>query len=90
MNLTPSFFCTQQCFKDHWPKHKEIHSQAKKIAAAVSARRTAPPQWAYGYNFSGSLRPAQQSATRVVPGHIKRPDYADDRDGRSGEEEAGK
>ena len=67
-----------------------MHAQAKKIAAMVASRRAAPPQWAYGYNFSGSLRPCQQSAKRVVPSHIKRPDYADDRDGRSGEEEAGK
>lgn len=29
-----------------------------------------------GYMFTGELRPAALSTTRVVPPHIKRPDYA--------------
>lgn len=34
-----------------------------------------------GYTFSGDLRPAALSATRVVPPHIRRPDYADHPEG---------
>ncbi|CAN0537229.1 unnamed protein product, partial [Scytosiphon promiscuus] len=34
-----------------------------------------------GYTFSGELRPAALSATRMVPRHIKRPDYADHPEG---------
>lgn len=34
-----------------------------------------------GYTFTGDLRPAPLSATRVVPPHIKRPDYADHMEG---------
>ena len=41
------------------------------------------PTWARMFEFTGSLRPTLLSPKRIVPPHIRRPDYADDRAGVS-------
>jgi len=95
--LAPTYFCSQECFKAAWPTHKKIHKLGKQLKAAQEAKaldeakgrevpehlRLSLPDWATRYNFTGPLRPAQQSPTRIVPAHIPRPDYADDPQGRS-------
>jgi len=44
----------------------------------------------YGYNFTGSLRPAAKTPKSTVPPQIRRPDYASHPDGKSLSEEADK
>jgi methionyl aminopeptidase len=39
--------------------------------------KRSPPRWAQQYNFTGPLRPTLYSSKRIVPPHIRRPDYAD-------------
>jgi len=91
LGLPPTRFCNQQCFKDYWPTHKEIHSQVKKArAAAASSDPSSMPTEFKDYRFSGSLRPCQVTAKREVPEGIPRPDYADHPRGVSAEEEADK
>lgn len=89
LGLPPSRYCAQECFKGNWPRHKAIHKLAKERAvASTAASRAVPVRREFnGYTFTGDLRPAPLSATRVVPPHIKRPDYADHMEGRSMSEE---
>ena len=49
--------------------------------------KLALPDWATDYRFSGTLRPAHYSPRRVVPPHIRKPDYADHPDGVSQSEQ---
>ena len=76
-----SFFCSQECFTGSWDLHKALHKLAKggNPSSCSKPNRSFNP-WP-GYVFTGKLRPAEQSATRVVPDHIPRPDYADDPQG---------
>ncbi|CAM9648863.1 unnamed protein product [Laminaria digitata] len=93
LGLPPSRYCSQQsCFKGDWSQHKAIHKLAKATtASSSSAVRTVPVRREFnGYEFTGDLRPAALSTTRVVPPHIKRPDYADHPAGRSMCEEGSK
>jgi len=77
LNIQGSFFCSQQCFKSNWDLHKNLHKLAKGDSASQSSKKGGGlfNPWP-GYNFTGRLRPASQSATRTVPEHIPRPDYA--------------
>ncbi|KAH9589172.1 MYND-like zinc finger [Trypanosoma melophagium] len=82
LQLPPSFFCTQDCFKQHWSEHKAKHTQ--------SAQPTIPTMTAAAmnaFNFTGPLRPGRITPRRSVPAHIARPDYADRTDGVSPAEE---
>jgi methionyl aminopeptidase len=64
LNLDPSFFCSQSCFKDNWKDHKEKH--------VVESDNPWP-----SYRYTGNLRPLYPlSKTRFVPDHIRLPDYA--------------
>ena len=77
LGIQGSFFCSQQCFKSNWDLHKTLHKLAKTDSASQSSKKGGGlfNPWP-GYNFTGRLRPASQSETRVVPDHIPRPDYA--------------
>ncbi|EPY24397.1 methionyl aminopeptidase, partial [Strigomonas culicis] len=83
LNLPPSFFCNQDCFKKHWGDHKAKHTstelQANIPTMTESAIRT--------FDFTGPLRPGKITARRAVPKHIEVPDYADRNDGVSPSEE---
>jgi methionyl aminopeptidase len=89
LSLPPSRFCSQTCFTGYFPIHKALHARAKD---AIKKRqddetKNASMKLAFmQYKFSGSLRPADQTPTRVVPPHIPRPDYADHPDGVSNSE----
>eukprot|EP00049_Salpingoeca_infusionum_P025307 m.18513 g.18513 ORF g.18513 m.18513 type:complete len:395 (-) comp7892_c0_seq1:2267-3451(-) len=73
-----SYFCNQACFKRNWATHKLVHKSAK----AAKQPDISEVQLSYpGFQFTGPLRPFKQSPTRIVPAHIPRPDYADDRGG---------
>ena len=82
LNIQGSFFCSQECFKNNWDLHKNLHKLAKGDTASQSSKKGAGlfNPWP-GYNFTGKLRPASQSDTRVVPDHIPRPDYANHPEG---------
>ncbi|CAH1965751.1 unnamed protein product [Acanthoscelides obtectus] len=75
LGVQGSFFCTQECFKNNWKTHKIIHSLAKGENASGDKQMEYNP-WPH-YNFTGKLRPFQQSPKRTVPESIQRPDYAD-------------
>ncbi|CBN77637.1 conserved unknown protein [Ectocarpus siliculosus] len=91
LGLPASRYCAQACFKGDWGRHKAIHKLAKAKATASSGATTPAVRREFnGYTFSGDLRPAALSATRVVPPHIRRPDYADHPEGRSMCEEGSK
>lgn len=67
MNLLPSRFCTQECFKSFWTVHKMMH---------VAPKPNELPAIYSGFKFSGPLRPGHLSPRRTVPDHIPKPDYA--------------
>jgi len=70
LNLPPSYFCSQQCFKDSWGWHKMVHD-----ASGPTTSSSIPSRFE-GFAFTGPLRPGQISARRIVPDHIQKPDYA--------------
>ena len=76
-----SFFCSQECFLGSWDLHKALH----KLAKSGNPSSCSKPNRSYnpwpGYVFTGKLRPAEQSSKRIVPDHIRRPDYADHTEG---------
>ncbi|KAJ3330601.1 Methionine aminopeptidase 1 [Blyttiomyces sp. JEL0837] len=59
---TSSYFC-DPCFKSSWATHKAKHKEFNPFPT---------------FQYTGKLRPVYPlSATREVPKHIKRPDYAE-------------
>lgn len=81
LKIQGSFFCSQTCFKGSWELHKALHKLAKGGSASQSSKHPSIHNPWPGYIFTGRLRPAEQSATRKVPDHIPRPDYADHPEG---------
>ncbi|GFS24773.1 methionine aminopeptidase [Elysia marginata] len=73
LGIPGSFFCSQDCFKSSWGEHKKLHKLAKAVSGGDKKGQYNP--WP-GFRFTGALRPAPLSSTRVVPDHIARPDYA--------------
>lgn len=84
MNLTPSFFCDQNCFKAHWAHHKLKHSDPTALVANIPTMTATEEK---NFNFTGPLRPGKITARRAVPESIARPDYALRNDGVSPSEE---
>jgi methionyl aminopeptidase len=83
LGLPPSYFCTQDCFKTNWGKHKAVHSEPPKCTISTMSDVDLVT-----FNFLGTLRPGKITPRRPVPSHIARPDYADNPEGRSKCEEA--
>lgn len=84
LDLSPSFFCTQQCFAKHWADHKVKHTQPNNLQATVPTMTESDIRT---FNFTGSLRPGRITPRRAVPDLIKKPDYATRNDGVSLAEE---
>ncbi|XP_050340954.1 methionine aminopeptidase 1-like [Bactrocera neohumeralis] len=84
LNLPPSFFCTQTCFKEHWSEHKLKHTQPQGLVANIPTMTAAE---AKNFDFPGTLRPGRITARRAVPDRIPKPDYALRNDGISPSEE---
>lgn len=78
LGLTPTFFCTQDCFKKSWGGHKAVHSEPPKCTIATMSDVDLVT-----FNFTGTLRPGKITPRRPVPSSIPRPDYADNAEGRS-------
>ena len=68
LGLPPAPFCGQECFKGYWSTHKMCH----KVPVDPL---TIPTNFRY-FQFTGPLRPAQQSPRRPVPPDIPLTDYA--------------
>lgn len=79
MTLNFNLFFLQECFKSNWSTHKIIHSTTTNISGYNP--------WP-NYRFTGILRPAIVTPTRIVPEKIARPDYALHPEGISYEERA--
>ncbi|KAG8341104.1 methionine aminopeptidase [Trypanosoma vivax] len=82
LGLPPSYFCTQECFRERWNEHKPKHTQS-----ALPNIPTMTENAMKAFKFTGSLRPGKITPRRAVPKHIPRPDYADRPDGVSPAEE---
>lgn len=39
LGMPPTYFCSQECFKDNYSSHKQIHSLAKHIIASKYVRQ---------------------------------------------------
>jgi len=88
LGIRSSFFCSQECFKAGWKKHKIIHEIVKGGVDGKSLVGTYNPF--PNFAFTGSLRPHYPlSSKRMVPDHIPRPDYADDGNPKSEMKRAG-
>jgi methionyl aminopeptidase len=62
----------------HNHQHKSVHKAAKEnIIAMLNATGSGEGGKFDGYEFSGSLRPAEVTPQKTVPSHIVKPDYAD-------------
>lgn len=77
LNISGSYFCSQECFKGNWSTHKAIHKVVQNSSNGIIEPYNPWPDYA----FTGSLRPHKTSPTRTVPDHIPRPDYADHPEG---------
>ncbi|KXS09581.1 methionine aminopeptidase [Gonapodya prolifera JEL478] len=67
LKLVDSYFCTQQCFKDHWGSHKEKHV----VVFDPFANRP-------DFKYTGKLTARYPlSPRRKVPDHIPRPDWSE-------------
>lgn len=77
LGIPPSRFCSQECFKNNWNTHKQLHAMIKQAREEESKKdpSTMPIEFA-GFNFTGKLRPYQKTPKREVPAHIQKPDYA--------------
>ncbi len=82
LGISPTRFCTQECFKSSWNEHKELHKKIKKTKEENKYLEdpTSMPAEFQGFTFTGPLRPCQKTPTRFVPPDIGRPDYADHRE----------
>ena len=65
MDLEPSYFCSQDCFKKNWGLHKLVHIPREEQQKKRNE----------GFKFTGPLRPGIISKKREIPQHIPRPDY---------------
>lgn len=54
LGLPTSFFCSQECFKASWNKHKPKHSEPPKPVISTMSDVDLMT-----YNFTGSLRPGK-------------------------------
>merc|ERR1719383_1452254 len=88
LEVTGSFFCSQECFKGFWNDHKAVHKKKKAPNGVKPSIDTSSYNPWPGYSFTGKLRPAPQSAKREAKAGIGRPDYADDEAGYPASERA--
>lgn len=55
IGIPPSRFCGQECFKNNWATHKELHKLVKQARQEVKTDPTAVPSEFFGFNFTGEL-----------------------------------
>lgn len=68
LNLPPTLFCTQECFKLNWNSHKTKHIPQLSSYDPFTM-----------YQYTGKMRAVYPlSEKRTIPSHIQKPDYAKD------------
>ncbi|EPY53872.1 methionine aminopeptidase Fma1 [Schizosaccharomyces cryophilus OY26] len=78
-NNTSSFFCGQDCFKNSWSIHKQLHLPPGTVKREDGTYDPFPK-----FKYSGSMRASYPlSQIRKVPSNIKKPDYAKSGSSRS-------
>lgn len=78
LDIPPSRFCSQDCFKANWNEHKLIHNEVKlnrNLALLAAENPSDLPRNFTHYKFTGKLRPWKQSPRRPIPANIPTPDY---------------
>lgn len=83
IGLSPSHYCSQDCFKGNWKTHKAKHTEEKPACIIPTMSELEKAH----FNFPGTLRPGLMTPKRFVPHNIARPDYADHPEGRALSEE---
>lgn len=87
LEIKGSVFCSQDCFRNNWSKHKLIHVTKDQSITKPTKNANIFNPWPC-FSFTGPLRPFYPlSPKREVPEHIMRPDYADHPLGNSACEE---
>jgi methionyl aminopeptidase len=79
IGLSPSHYCSQECFKANWKTHKAKHTEEKPQCTIPTMTDIEKVH----FDFKGPLRPGLMSPKRFVPAAVVRPDYADHPEGRS-------
>ena len=77
--------CDKECFQAAWPTHKDLHKRFKELLLATQAEAMQRCPWRSGfggYAFSGPLRPFFVSPQLSNVQGVRKPDYADDLQGR--------
>ncbi|EJT96647.1 methionine aminopeptidase [Dacryopinax primogenitus] len=70
LGIKGSVFCSQECFKNSWKTHKQLHT-----VATSSANPSADGPWPF-FKYTGSVRAVYPlSPRRPVPDSIPKPDY---------------
>ncbi|KAK9814651.1 hypothetical protein WJX72_009256 [[Myrmecia] bisecta] len=72
-----SYFCSQDCFKQAWPEHKQVHKPPPDAWLYCTKRGKARSNSRPDFEWTGALRPDVISPRRQVPTCIKQPDYAE-------------
>ncbi|PSR82805.1 methionine aminopeptidase 1 [Coniella lustricola] len=87
LGIKDSFFCSQDCFKKNWGKHKALHKTENSIVHRILPPKVVskpdPETGDYNpfptFSYTGPLRPVYPlSERRKVPETIAHPDYARD------------
>lgn len=73
--VAESLFCSQECFRNNWKSHKDLHtasSSPRSLDISAKRRRAAFE----GYSYTGPLRVAHVvMPRRTIPDHIPKTDY---------------
>lgn len=69
MGCPDSYWCSQECFKRNWGRHKTHHSLYAEVDGRWIDRRF------HGFQYSGKLEKSLEGPPRLVPQHIPRPVY---------------
>lgn len=70
-----SVFCTQDCFKAAWAKHKTFHTPPADAWLYCTKRGKARSQTMPDFAWTGTLRPDKIGPKRPIPEHIPKPDW---------------
>ncbi|EIM87833.1 methionine aminopeptidase [Stereum hirsutum FP-91666 SS1] len=87
LGIQGSFFCGQECFKADCKSGQKSHKRVHDIVAprkpllddpSISKSGDGTFNPFHNFEFTGSMRPVYPlSPRRIIPEHIKRPDYAE-------------
>jgi len=75
LNLPPSYFCSQDCYKKNYLEHNKIHKNYQEnIRRQEGVKNFVIPS----FKYTGTLRPSYVTPQRIInDNNIQKPDYAD-------------